>query len=71
MELLRLHLKEYGASFVCKPDNIAEIKSKIIEIHNLFTAKQLPVPNEDFVKKHDRIALTEQLITAFQFFLKA
>ena len=64
-------LREYGASFICPPDNISEIKNKIIEIHNLFTAKQLPVPNEEYVKKHDRIALTEQLTTAFQFYLKA
>ena len=63
-------LKEYGASFVCKPDNIGEIKNKIIEIHNLFINKNLPVPNEEFVKKHDRVFLTEQLTTSFQFFLE-
>ncbi len=64
-------LKEYNASFICEPDNIGEIKSKIIEIHNLFINKNLPVPNEEFITKHSRIFLTEQLITSFQFFLKA
>lgn len=64
-------LKEYNASFICEPDNIGEIKSKIIEIHNLFINKNLPVPNEEFITKHGRIFLTEQLITSFQFFLKA
>jgi glycosyltransferase involved in cell wall biosynthesis len=64
-------LKEYGASFVCEPEDINAIKNKIIEIHNLYISKGLPFPNEEFVNRHDRIALTEQLTTAFQFYLKA
>jgi glycosyltransferase involved in cell wall biosynthesis len=64
-------LKEYGASFICPPDDLNAIKNKIIEIHNLFVNKNLPVANEEFVKKHDRVALTEQLTTSFQFYLKA
>ena len=64
-------LQEYGASFICPPNDIQAIKNKLIEIHNLFINKELPIPNEDFVKKHDRVYLTEQLTTAFQFYLKA
>jgi glycosyltransferase involved in cell wall biosynthesis len=64
-------LKDYGASFVCEPDNIDEIKNKIIDIHSRFVSKKLPRPNEDFVLRHDRVALTEQLTTSFQFYLKA
>lgn len=64
-------LKEYGASFVCEPEDVNAIKNKIIEIHNLYISKGLPLPNEEFVNRHDRIALTEQLTTAFQFYLKA
>jgi len=64
-------LKDYGASFVCEPDNIEEIKNKIIDIHSKFVSKKLPVPKEEFVLKHDRVALTEQLTTSFQFYLKA
>jgi len=64
-------LKDYGASFVCEPDNIDEIKNKIIDIHSRFVSKKLPTPNEDFVLKHDRVVLTEQLTTSFQFYLKA
>lgn len=63
-------LKEYGASFITEPDDIKEIKNKIIEIHSLFVSKQLPVPNKEYVEKHNRINLTEQLITQFQFHLK-
>jgi len=64
-------LKEYGASFICEPDNIDEIKNKIIEIHDLYLRNCLPSANEEFVLKHDRLSLTEQLVKHFQFFLKA
>jgi glycosyltransferase involved in cell wall biosynthesis len=63
-------LTDYGASFIVKPDDIEEIKSALIKIHDLFKSKKLPVPNEDFVLKHDREVLTEQLIKQFQFFLR-
>ncbi|MCX6168029.1 MAG: glycosyltransferase [Ignavibacteriales bacterium] len=64
-------MQEYGASFITAPDDIKEIKETIIKIHDLFQKKILPVPNEEFVSKHDRITLTQQLTKAFQFYLKA
>ncbi len=64
-------LQEYGASFITQPDDIQEIKETITHIHELFQKKILPTPNEEFVLKHDRILLTEQLTKAFQFYLKA
>ena len=64
-------LIEYGASFITSPDNIMEIKDKIIEIYELFKKKKLPLPNEEFVEKHNRDLLTEQLTKSFQFYLKA
>ncbi|MEW6195908.1 MAG: glycosyltransferase [Bacteroidota bacterium] len=63
-------LKEYNASFITSPDNLDEIKNVLIEIHSAFVNKKMPTPNEEFVKKHDRVALTEQLITHFQFYLR-
>ncbi|MEJ5350034.1 MAG: glycosyltransferase [Melioribacteraceae bacterium] len=63
-------LIEYGASFITSPDNIDEIKNKIIEIHSLFINNNLPKPNEEFIQKHDRLFLTEQLVTQFQFSIK-
>ncbi len=63
-------LEDYGASFIVKPDDVEEIKMALIKIHDLFKAKKLPVPNEDFIKKHDREMLTEQLVKQFQFFLR-
>lgn len=64
-------LQEYGASFITQPDDIQEIKNTIVHIHDLHQRKNLPIPNEEFVLKHDRISLTEQLTKAFQFYLKA
>jgi glycosyltransferase involved in cell wall biosynthesis len=64
-------LKEYGASFITAPDNIDEIKNSIMLIHDHFQNKTLPIPNEEFVLRHERRNLTEQLITAFQFYLRA
>lgn len=63
-------LIEYGASFITSPDDVDEIKEKIIEIHSLYSNNMLPKPNEEFVQRHNRILLTEQLITQFQFSLK-
>lgn len=63
-------LKEYGASFITSPDNIDEIKNRLIEIHTAYINNKLPMPNEEFILKHDRISLTEQLITHFQFYLR-
>ena len=63
--------KEYGGSIITKPDDIEEIKNALIKIYELYKIKSLPAPNEEFVLKHDRLALTEQLTKQFQFYLKA
>lgn len=63
-------LQEYGAAIITQPDDIKEIKDAIIHVHELYQQNKLPIPNEEFVMKHDRIALTEQLTKAFQFYLK-
>ncbi len=63
-------LKEYGASFIVKPDNVDEIKSALIKIHDQFKNGNLPKPNMDFVNRHDSEMLTEQLVKQFQFFLR-
>jgi hypothetical protein len=67
----KLSLKEYGASFLTKPDDIREIYEAIIQIHGLFIQKQLPDPNQEFLAKYNVVDLTEQLTTAFQFYLRA
>ncbi|KAF0151438.1 MAG: glycosyl transferase group 1 [Ignavibacteria bacterium] len=64
-------LLEYGASFIVYPDYVKDIKDTLLEIYKLHKTKSLPVPNEDFVLKHDRLFLAEQLIKEFQFHLRA
>lgn len=63
-------LKEYVASYITEPDNIEGIKNAIITAYEQFKAGNLPVPNVEFIAKHDRIELTEQLTTMFQFYLR-
>lgn len=62
--------REYGASFVCKPDDIEGIISALVSIHDKFIRKTLPTPNEDFVLSHDRKELTNKLVKSFQFYLE-
>jgi hypothetical protein len=66
----KLALQEYKASFITYPDYIDDIKEALIEIYKLYKENKFPKPNEDFVLRHDRKYLTEQLTTAFQFFLR-
>ena len=62
--------EEYGAAFIVEPDDVNGIKNIFIKLNELYKKNDLPVPNEDFVEKHNRIYLTEELIKQFQFFLK-
>ena len=62
--------QEYGASFITKPDDIKHIKETFIDIYKLYKEKILPKPKEEFVEKHRRDYLTEQLTKQFQFYLR-
>jgi glycosyltransferase involved in cell wall biosynthesis len=64
-------LQEYGASFITEPDDVEGIKNMLVKIHELYLKNNLPRPNEEFVLKHDRSLLTEQLVKEFQFYLRA
>ncbi len=67
---LRTAAENYGAAFVTQPNNVDEIKQVIIHIYELYIKNELPKPNEDFVKQHQREYLTELLSKQFQFFIK-
>ena len=66
----RTALVAYGASFITEPDDIEKIKSTILEVYNLYEKNQLPQPEEDYILKHERSYLTEQLTKLFQFLVK-
>jgi glycosyltransferase involved in cell wall biosynthesis len=68
---LKNAVEEYGAAFITEPDNIEQIKNTLITIFELYKNQNLPVPNEEFVRKHRRDYLTELLTKQFQFLVKA
>lgn len=64
-------LIEYKASFLVEPDDIDGIKNMIINIYELYNKNQLPVPDEEFIEKHRRDNLTDELTKQFSFLVKA
>lgn len=66
----KLAAQEYGAAFITEPDNIDQIKDTILKVHSLYKSNCLPEANNEFVEKHRRDFLTEQLTKNFQFYLK-
>lgn len=66
----KLALQEYGASFICEPDNVLEIKNTIYKIYELYKEDKLPIPSDEVVNKYRRDLLTETLIKVFQSKLK-
>ncbi len=67
---LKSAAESYEASFITDPDNIDQIKNAFLQIHQLYINKSLPNPNEEFVEKHRRDFLTEQLTKQFQLVVK-
>jgi glycosyltransferase involved in cell wall biosynthesis len=67
---LKTAAEEYGASFITKPSDINEIKETLYKVYRLYCKQQLPKPNEEFIEKHRRDLLTEQLTKQFQFLVK-
>ena len=68
---LKNSLTEYNASFIVEPDDIDGIKNMILKIYELYVQNKLPVPDEEFVEKHRRDVLTDELTKQFFFLVKA
>ncbi len=64
-------VEEYGAAFITAPDDVEAIKKAIMNVYELYIENRLPKPNEEFIEKHRRDFLTEQLTKQFQFLIKA
>lgn len=62
--------ESYGASFITQPDNVEEIYNSFLTIHQLYIKKELPMPDIEFIEKHRRDFLTEQLTKQFQLVVK-
>lgn len=61
---------DYGASFVVDPEDIDAIKETLLKVHQLYKEGKLPTPNEEFIQRHNREILTEQLTKHFQFYIR-
>ncbi len=67
---LKMAAQDYKASFIAEPDDIEAIKNLFIKMFDLYKKNELPLPDEDFILKHRRDFLTEQLTKQFQFLVK-
>ncbi|RPI65792.1 MAG: glycosyltransferase, partial [Ignavibacteriales bacterium] len=67
---LKTAAEEYRAAFIVDPYDIDEIKNIFIKVYELYKSKQLPVPDEEFISRHRRDFLTEQLSKQFLFLVK-
>lgn len=67
---LKQAVQEYGAGFLCEPDDIQGIKKLIYKTYELYREGKLPFPNQEFVDKHRRDYLTDYLSKEFQFLVK-
>ncbi len=65
----KIVLEEYGASYTTSPDNVSDIKEKIIEIYNDYKSGKMPIPEKNYVEMHTRKNLTNELTKVFQFLI--
>ncbi len=60
----------YEAAFITEPEDVETIKETILKVYELYTKNILPKPHEEYIDKHRRDFLTEQLTLQFQFLIK-
>ncbi len=58
-------LSEHGAAFIAEPDDTASILQALNRIVDLWKARDLPIPREDFVNQYERRHLTGLLAQLF------
>ena len=67
----KMAIEESGAGFICKPDDLSDIKNTILKVYDLFKGNSLPKPSDEFLEKFRRDKLTETLTKQFQLKLRA
>lgn len=58
-------LKSYKAGFTCDPYDTDEVKNTLESTIYLWQAKNMPQPDEEFIKRHDRKLITGELAALF------
>ena len=64
-------VQEYPASYICKPDDVNEIKNTILKVYDDYKSSKFTYPEEEYFNKFRRDFLTEKLSKEFQFLMKA
>jgi glycosyltransferase involved in cell wall biosynthesis len=64
---LKQTVEEAGAGIIVEPEDVDGIVDALVKYYRLFTEKKLPRPDEDVVKRYDRVDLTEELSKMFGF----
>lgn len=67
----KIVVQEYPASYICKPDDIAEIKKIILKVYSHYKSSNFPIPDDENLIKFRRDYLAEKLTKEFQFLIKA
>ena len=67
----RSAVQEYPASYICKPDDVNEIKETILKVYEHYQSSKFSYPEDDYYTKFRRDFLTEKLSKEFQFLIKA
>ena len=61
----------YPASYICKPDDINDIKNTILKVYEHYKLSKFSYPGNDYFINFRRDYLTEKLSKEFQFLIKA
>ena len=67
---LRQTIEEAEGGTIVRPDDVEGITSALLKYYDLFTKKRLPKPNQEVVKKYDRVELTNELSKIFGFLVE-
>ena len=67
----KIVIQEYPASYICKPNDIAEIKKTILKVYSHYKSSKFPIADDENLFKFRRDYLTEKLTKEFQFLIKA
>jgi glycosyltransferase involved in cell wall biosynthesis len=67
---LKSAVEDYKAGFITAPNDVEGIKNNLLRVYELYKKNKLPLPDEEYVQKHRRDFLTEQLTKQFQFLVK-
>jgi len=67
----KMVLQEYPSSYICKPDNVKEIKETIIRVYDHYINNKFPLVDDEYLTSLRRDFLTEKLTKEFQFLIKS